>query len=681
MVFLEPVYKPLVHRQPPVTRIVKKWSTEAEDALRDCFDTTRWELFSEVHGEDIDALTDTITDYMNFCEENTVPTRTVRCFSNNKPWINPDIKALLKEKKRAFMSRNREELKAVQIRLRRKIREGKKTYRTKLENQLQASNVTGVWRGLKTISGHNSPKTLTEKDKDWADELNSFFNRFDKTSVPSPNHQLHPLSLTTSSPPPPLSTCSQQLSLSPGSCLSVTTEQVRNQLRKMNVRKAAGPDKISSRLLRTCSDQLCDIVQHLFNLSLKLGRAPQLWKTSCLVPVPKNPHPKKLNSYRPVALTSHLMKTLERLVLAHLRPLVSSALDPLQFAYQSGIGVEDAIIYLLHSVLSHLEKAGSTVRIMFFDFSSAFNTIQPNLLRDKLQNAGVDHHLTAWIIDYLTNRPQFVRVQSCESDRLLCSTGAPQGTVLAPFLFILYTSDFRHATPNCHLQKFSDDSAIVGLITEGDDREYKRLTKDFVDWCQQYQLQINPRKTKELVVDFCRQQSSPALMNIQGMDIERVTSYKYLGVLLNNKLDWSTNTDTLIRKGQSRLFLLRKLRSFGVQGSLLKTFYNSVVASAIHYGIVCWSGSISARDRKRLERLVRKAGSVLGCSLDTLEEVGNSRMLAKLKAMLDSPSHPLQPALTALGSSFSQRLLHPRCKTERYRRSFLPTAVRLLNKK
>ncbi|XP_051920057.1 uncharacterized protein LOC127599886 [Hippocampus zosterae] len=221
---------------------------------------------------------------------------------------------------------------------------------------------------------------------------------------------------------------------------------------------------------------------------------------------------------------------------------------------------------------------------------------------------------------------------------------------------LVSTSDFRHDTPNCHLQKFSDDSAIVGLITEGDDREYRGLTKDFVDWCQQNLLQINPRKTKELVVDFCKKKSSPTPMNIQGMDIERVTSYKYLGVLLNDKLDWSTNTDTLIRKGQSRLFLLRKLRSFGVQGSLLKTFYNSVVASAIYYGIVCWSGSISARDRKRLERLVRKASSVLGCSLDTLEEVGNRRMLTKLKAMMASPSHPLQPALTALGSSFSQRL-------------------------
>ncbi|KAI3364709.1 hypothetical protein L3Q82_011475 [Scortum barcoo] len=164
------------------------------------------------------------------------------------------------------------------------------------------------------------------------------------------------------------------------------------------------------------------------------------------------------------------MKTLERLVLAHLRPLVSSFMDPLQFAYQPDIGVDDAVIYLLHTSLTHLEKAGSTVRIM-----------------------------------------------ALSSDRLLCSTGAPQGTVLAPFLFTLYTADFSYNTPSCHLQKFSDDSAVVGLITDGDDREYRGLIQDFADWCLRNNLQINAGKTKELVVDFRRRSHSPpAPVSIQG---------------------------------------------------------------------------------------------------------------------------------------------------------------------
>ncbi|KAI3373864.1 hypothetical protein L3Q82_021975 [Scortum barcoo] len=256
---------------------------------------------------------------------------------------------------------------------------------------------------------------------------------------------------------------------------------------------------------------------------------------------------------------------------------------------------------------------------MFFDFSSAFNTIQPRLLGDKLQLAGVDHHhLTTWILDYLTHRPQFVRVQGFESDRLF--SAAPvlrRGTVLAPFLFTLYTADFSYNnTPSCHLQKFSDDSAVVGLITDGDDREYRGLIQDFADWCLRNNLQINAGKTKELVVDFRR------------------------------------------RRHSLRLHRLHRDLSSG-------PFYDSVVASAIFYGIVCWASSITDRDRRRMDRLVRRASSVLGCPLDSVEVVGNGRMMAKLSSLLNNTSHPLQDTLTALGSSFSERLLHPRCVKER----------------
>ena len=134
---------------------------------------------------------------------------------------------------------------------------------------------------------------------------------------------------------------------------------------------------------------------YIFNLSLSLERVPVLWKTSCVVPVPKTAHPKEPNHYRPVALTSHLMKTMERLILSYLHSVVSTSMDTLQFAYRPNIGVDDAIIYLLHRSLTHLESAGSAVRIMFFYFSSAFNTIQPTLLREKMVRAGVDEQLTA----------------------------------------------------------------------------------------------------------------------------------------------------------------------------------------------------------------------------------------------------------------------------------------------
>ncbi|KAI5085540.1 hypothetical protein C0J45_23707, partial [Silurus meridionalis] len=109
---------------------------------------------------------------------------------------------------------------------------------------------------------------------------------------------------------PPLPIPSSQHSIQ--YTLPLTEAQVRMELRKIKARKAMGPDGISSRLLKTCADQLCGILLYMFDLNLKLG------KTSCMVPVPKTSRPKDFGDYRPVALTSHLMKTLKRLVLTQL---------------------------------------------------------------------------------------------------------------------------------------------------------------------------------------------------------------------------------------------------------------------------------------------------------------------------------------------------------------------------
>ena len=185
---------------------------------------------------------------------------------------------------------------------------------------------------------------------------------------------------------------------------------------------------------------------------------------------------------------------------------------------------------MLHRAYTQLEELHSSLRILLFDFSSAFNTIQPHLLAEKLSVMQVDHSMVAWITDYLTNRPQYVRLQGSVSDVLLSNTGAPQGTVLSPFLFTLYTSDFRFNSGSCHLQKFSDDSSIV--------TEYRALVENFVGWCDNNHIQLNISKTKELMVDFRRSRKRPLThITIRGEDVEVVDSYKFLGMHLNNKLD------------------------------------------------------------------------------------------------------------------------------------------------
>ena len=102
-----------------------------------------------------------------------------------------------------------------------------------------------------------------------------------------------------------------------------------------------------------------------------------------------------------------------------------------------------------------------------------------------------------------------MRRKDFQSNKVVCSTGAPQGTVLAPFIFTLHTADFRYNLSHCYLQKFPDDSAAYGLIRDGDDTENGGLNWDFVDWCQRTHLQKNVAKTKELVVDFGRRKPPP----------------------------------------------------------------------------------------------------------------------------------------------------------------------------
>ncbi|KAI4901901.1 hypothetical protein NFI96_022255 [Prochilodus magdalenae] len=165
----------------------------------------------------------------------------------------------------------------------------------------------------------------------------------------------------------------------------------------------------------------------------------------------------------------------------------------------------------------------------------------------------------------------------------------------------------------------------------------------------------------------------------QGVDVEVVRSYKYLGVHLDERLDWSVNIDTVYKKAQSRLYFLRRLGSFRICQKLLLMFYQSVVASVLFYAVVCWGDSISRRDAGRLDRLVRKAGSVLGLELESLTPLAERRALSKLLNIMDNVHHPLHSTIIRQRSSFSGRLLSQSCSTDRLRKSFVPQAIRLFN--
>ncbi len=167
-----------------------------------------------------------------------------------------------------------------------------------------------------------------------------------------------------------------------------------------------------------------DVLTDIFNTSLTQAVVPTCLKYTSIIPVRKKSPVSFLNDYRPIALTPIMMKCFERLVMHHIKSSLPNTLDPFQFAYRPNRSTDDAISTTLHLALTHLEQKDSYVRMLFIDFSSAFNTIISQQLIHKLNLLGLNTSLCNWILDFLTARPQSVRVSRNTSSTTTLSTGA-----------------------------------------------------------------------------------------------------------------------------------------------------------------------------------------------------------------------------------------------------------------
>ncbi len=176
--------------------------------------------------------------------------------------------------------------------------------------------------------------------------------------------------------------------------------------------------------------------------------------------------------------------------------------ERLIIAYRLNRSTDDVISTTLHLALTHLEQKVSYVRMLFIDFSSAFNTIIPQQLIHKPNLLGLITSLCNWILDFLTARPH--RVGRNTSSTTTLSTGAPQGCVLSPLLFTLLIHDCTAKSSSNHIIKFADDTTVVGLIRNNDEMQYREEVAQLAEWCGANNLSLNVGKTKEVVMDFRR---------------------------------------------------------------------------------------------------------------------------------------------------------------------------------
>ncbi len=234
-----------------------------------------------------------------------------------------------------------------------------------------------------------------------------------------------------------------------------------------------------------------------------------------------------------------------------------------------------------YTSLSHIDSSnGNYARLLFIDYSSAFNTIVPIKLTSKLTGLGLNTSLCDWIQDFLTGRPQVVKVGQFTSNSITLNVGAPQGCVLSPLLYSLYTHDCMSSHRSTSIIKFADDTVVLGLISNNDETAYLDEVERLTSWCQDNCLSLNVSKTKELIVDFRKRHLLPYTpLMISGTPVE--SSFKYLGVNISEDLTWTTHIQTQVKKARQRLYHLRQLRKFRVSPTILKTFYSGTIESVL----------------------------------------------------------------------------------------------------
>ncbi|KAM9826430.1 uncharacterized protein ACBT44_006669 [Syngnathus typhle] len=182
------------------------------------------------------------------------------------------------------------------------------------------------------------------------------------------------------------------------------------------------------------------------------------------------------------------------------------------------------------------------VRILFVDFSLAFNTIAPDILHQKLIQFAMPDSTCQWITSFLTNRRQHVRLGTITSDTRTTNTGAPQGCVLSPLLFSLYTNDY--SSGDSSVKKYADDTTPIGLIRDGDEIAYRQEVERLVHSCSQNHLELNPLKTVEMTMDFRRHPSPLPPLTIHSNTILSTDTFKFLSSTISRDLKWTSHIDS-----------------------------------------------------------------------------------------------------------------------------------------
>ena len=399
----------------------------------------------------------------------------------------------------------------------------------------------------------------------------------------------------------------------------VKPEQVLDIVKGLKNSKSTGLDNLDTYIVKLVAPSILPALTHIINLSIREGTFPALWKKAKIIPLLKKGDALNPKNYRPVALLPIFSKIMERVVFVQLVNYLenNNLLHPNHHGSRASHSTASALLQM-HDTWLHEVEADNMVGVMMIDLSAAFDMVDHDLLLEKLKLHGLDGPAIQWIQSYLTDRSQTVCVDGCLSPLLRIHCGVPQGSVLGPLLYILFTNDLPEVIHDAHVAPPSCTALNMhcppcgSLVNYVDDGTYSFASKDpevlSSTLTSKYKLITNYMESNKLVIVINAEKTQIVVMgkkkvtHIRGAVqlvagphvITPSETEKLLGCHIHQSLKWKehiqTNEQSLIRQLTSRLNALKKLAvNAPFKTRLLAA--NSVFTSVLTYLIPLWCAS------------------------------------------------------------------------------------------